>query len=374
MTDWLERAKAVIPGGSQTYSKSSRYFTRSMFADYATASKLRSTEGTWYDDYSMALGAVILGYEPIRHNLSPIYSLPNPLEVQVAEKLCSIIPSAEMVKFFKNGSDAVEIAVRLARAYTGKETVKWMSYHGFHDSYVSSCGNTKGIPIHYGYSNVDAKELLFEDLAAIVVEPDHPAINNYVQLAKEYNCLLIFDEVLTGFRHGIGGLQKHIGITPDISCFGKCMANGLPLSAVVGRRDIMQLLEKGVFGSSTFGGEVLSLSMCLETISQLEKAGDCLWKIGQRYLDGIDRKQAEKFGVIKGLPPRCGIEFSNLKYKSHFQDEMLKRNILVNGLNNFCLAHTNEQINRYIEETNEVLKIMETEEYKGEIISPIFKR
>ncbi len=378
--DLIKRAKKVIPGGSQTYSKSSRYFTRSLVAEYGIGGRLYTTDNDCYDDYSMALGAVILGYEAVVGTIPPIYSLPHPIEIEAAEKLCEIIPSAQMVKFFKNGSDAVEIAVRLARAWTGKNSIQWMSYHGFHDSYISSCHNPKGIPIQYSYYNYDSRKIIGTkqlpmDLAAIVIEPDHPEIKTYAEIAKENNCLLIFDEVLTGFRHGVGGLQKNIAITPDISCFGKCMANGLPLSAVVGRSDIMQLLEEGVFGSSTFGGDVIALSACLDTISRLEMgAAEYIWKIGQRYLDGIDRKQVEKFGVVKGLPPRCGIEFNNLKYKSHFQDELLKRNILVNGLNNFCRAHTESQIDIYIEATNEVLKIMGKEEYKGKLIEPMFKR
>lgn len=380
--DLIERAIKVIPGGSQTYSKSSKYFTQPFFANYGIGGRLYSADNEVYDDFNMALGAVILGYERDPFSMNDItggfsLSVPHPIEVEVAEKLVSIIPSAEMVKFFKNGSDAVEIAVRLARAYTGKDDVLWSSYHGFHDSYISSCSNSRGIPARYSQSNITLEAIVEPgnyNLAAIVVEPDNPHVDIYREMASRYHVLLIFDEVLTGFRHGVGGLQKHIGITPDLSCFGKCMANGLPLSAVVGRADIMKLLQEGVFGSSTFGGEILSLKMCLETIDRLENSDGYLWKIGQRYLDGIDQELTSKFGTIKGYPPRCGIEFSNLEYKSHFQDELLKRCILVNGLNNFCLAHTEEQIDRYVEATNDVLMIMEKEDYMGKIISPMFKR
>ena len=378
--NFLNRSLKVIPTASQTYSKSHRYFTKPLFAKKGKGQYLWATDGKKYLDFNMALGSVILGYKPPQWYLQGVpdginFSLPHPMETELAEKLCSIIPCAQKIKFFKNGSDAVEIAVRLARAYIGKEDILWMSYHGFHDSFIASTKPAKGIPIGYKTNNYHYNTIgVSINPAAIVIEPSHVDIIEIAEYAKKNNIILILDEVLTGFRHGMSGLGNRLGIKPDLICLGKCMANGLPLSAVAGRADIMNLLDEGVFGSSTFGGETLSIAVAIHTIKEFEYSGNYLWKIGSAYIANIDKTQVSKFGVITGLPPRCGIEFKDLYYKSFFQDEMLKRGFIVNGLSNFCLAHTFKDISLYIEATNEVLEIMGKRKYHGKIIKPMFKR
>lgn len=379
--EWLNRALKVIPSGSQTYSKSYKYYMKPFFADYGINGYLYDVEGNEYHDFNMALGAVILGYKNIRQEFGGTsFSWPHPLEVELAEKLVELIPSAEMVKFFKNGSDATEIAVRLARAYTGKDIVLTGGYHGFHDWYVLSIERSKGVLSDYvicGWEEliegtqqfktiVELEALFYEyknNIACVIVEPDMKDICAIAELTRKNKALLIFDEVLTGFRYHVKGLQYLIGITPDISCFGKCMANGLPLSAVVGRRDIMmQMDDGGVFASSTFGGDTLAFSAAIETIKQLEIDKDKLWTIGTIWKISVEKlikdKQLEDIAKVEGFPPRCGIVFNDIEYKSLYQQELLKRKIIVNGLNNFCLAHTEEQIEYYIKCCDEVLDIL----------------
>lgn len=389
--NWLERALKIIPGGSQTYSKSYRYFTRPFFASHGINGFLYSTDGTRFSDYSMALGAVILGYKSKEWFLnldipSGInFSVPHPLETILAEKLIEIIPSAEMCKFMSNGSDATEIAVRLARAYTGRDIVLAGGYHGFHDWYIISIDRNRGIPLqHSDYTNDgvsltsqfkdlnEFKELIAghrNKIACVILEPTMPDTGQITEIARANGAIVIFDEVLTGFRYHIGGFQSLIKIKPDLSCFGKCMANGLPLSAVVGRADIMRLMDDGgVFASSTFGGETLSLAAALATIAELELYGKHLWHIGGMWASEMEilirGKGLTDICEVVGLAPRSGISFhpkgniTRIDFQSLYQQELLKRHIITHGINNYCLAHTEEQIQYFLSACDFVLDII----------------
>lgn len=376
---WLERAKKVIPSASQTYSKSHYYYTKPFFAYYGEGGVLYGVDE--YHDFNMALGANILGYKPISWyaDIAPPsginFSAPHILEVLLAEKLVSLIPSAEMVKFFKNGSDATEIAVRLARAFTGRDIVLAGGYHGFHDWYIGSTDKNKGVPDRNTYQFNDLESLnylirqLGDKIAAVIIEPTMAGLEFISQLTRENGSLIIFDEVLTGFRYHVKGLQHLFGITPNLSCFGKCMANGLPLSAVVGRADIMQLMDgQGVFASSTFGGETLSLAASLKTIEELEKNGKHLWHVGGKWASEMDilirKKGLTPIMQVVGLAPRSGVTFNNegnvkaVEYQSLYQQELLKRKILTMGINNYCIDHTDEQIDYFIHMADEVLDIL----------------
>jgi glutamate-1-semialdehyde aminotransferase len=360
---------------------------------------LKDVNNQIYDDFDMALGSVILGYkkkEWLQELLIPDgfnFSAPHPLESMLAEKLVRLIPSAEMVKFFKNGSDATEIAVRLARAYTGRKWIVSFGYHGFHDWYVSAIDRNKGVlpNYHIQCQDIDAINWCDNNIAAVILEPTTKGKDYISYVANKHGALVIFDEVLTGFRYHIGGLQAMGGTIPDLSCFGKCMANGLPLSAVVGRKDIMQLMDDGgVFASSTFGGETIALAVALETVKELENNPNKLWDIGGRWLVGIRNLIAQKdlpMVEIKGLRPRCGVEFKDyggitaIEFQSLYLQELLKRGILTHGINNFCLAHTVEQIDNFLRCASLVFDILkeaiERGSVKGYLEKPIqtmFKR
>jgi glutamate-1-semialdehyde 2,1-aminomutase/spore coat polysaccharide biosynthesis protein SpsF len=305
----LARALETIPLGSQTFSKSYLGWVIGVSPLYAESGKgamLKDIDGNTYVDYVMALLPVVLGYaDPdvdaaviAQLDRGIVMSLATTLEAELAERLVSLIPCAEMVRFGKNGSDATTAAIRLARAFTGRDLIMVAGYHGWHDWYIGTTDRHRGVPeavrkltMTFPFNDADALEAMLKQhgdaTAAIMLEPTGkvaPApgyLERVRELADRYGVVLVFDEIITGFRVALGGAQAHYGVTPDLACFGKAMANGMPIAAVVGRRDIMQLMEK-VFVSTTFGGETLSLAASIATIDKLarENAISRTWALG----------------------------------------------------------------------------------------------
>ena len=255
------------------------------FAERADGYELIDSEGRSFVDWTNGGGPVILGYnhpaveEAVRaqlaHKAGPTLTLMHPVELEVASKLTEMVPCAEMVAFGKNGSDAVTAAVRIARAATRREVILHHGGHGFHDWFVSSLG-AAGVPkaigslVHsFPYNDLAALEALFDrfegQVAAIVMEPVNIAmpaagyLESVRELAHARGALLIFDEMVTAFRLAPGGAQELFGVTPDLTALGKGIANGMPLSAVVGRREYMRHLPNVAYGM-TFRGETLSLA------------------------------------------------------------------------------------------------------------------
>src|SRR5690606_28673085 len=220
-------------------------------------------------------------------NKGTIYSLSHELEFLVAEKIVEMVPCAEMVRFGKNGSDATAGAIRLARAFTGRDHVLVCGYHGWQDWYIGSTSKDLGVPeavkalTHkFSYNDIDSLKVKLEELkgkvAAVILEPVNTTeprdsfLQNVQELTKHHGAILIFDETITGFRYAKGGAQEFFGVTPDLATFGKGLANGFPVSAVAGRGDIMQLMEE-IFFSFTFGGETLSLAAAYAVLNKLQK-------------------------------------------------------------------------------------------------------
>ena len=419
---WLKRAKNVIPSASQTYSKSFRYFCEGQapaFLDRGEGAHIWDVDGNEFIDFVLGLGPVSVGYnhpkinqvikDQLKKGIS--FSQPHPLEVELAEKLVEIIPCAEMVRFVKNGSDATAAAIRLARAFTGCEMIAYCGYHGFHDWFIGATSNNQGVPKAvcnlikpFEYNNLDSLKTVFEqydgEIAAVIMEPvglvlpQDNFLHKVKKLARENGSVLIFDEVVTGFRLSLGGAQEFYNVTPDLATFGKGMANGMPLSAVVGCRDIMRLLDEGTFVSLTFGGETLSLAAALETISIFEQKESCkhLWRLGEKWLKEvsslIDEKNLSSVVNTAGLAPHSGIVFkefngnSALDWLSLYQQEMIKQGILTLGINNYCLDHSEEDIEKCIMAVDKALdKISMAADdgkvdpfLKGGKIHPIFER
>lgn len=421
-TQWLARAKKLIPTASQTYSKSYRYYCEGQapaFIDRAVGSRVWDLDGNEFLDYILALGPITLGYaDPVVNQAIAtqlqkgiVFSLPSTLEVELAEKLVEIIPCAEMVRFVKNGSDATTAAARLARAFTGKDLILSCGYHGMHDWSIGGSENNLGVPKAvqdllkiFPYNNVPALEDLLEkyrgQVAAIVMEPvrtEEPT-TGYLQrvraLADQYGVLLIFDEVVTGFRMAMGGAQEYYKVTPDLAALGKGMANGMPLSAVVGRKDVMQLIDEGVFVSLTFGGETLSLAAGLATIAELERrnAFDHFWKLGEKlysecaalivhhdlgdiaYLSGTKAMPALFFKSYQDVPANDIL--------SLFQQEVIQQGVLFLGVHYFCASHTFEDIEITVRAYDAGLATLAklkagvaiSELLKGQTYRPVFKR
>lgn len=419
--DYFHQARNLIPSCTQTFSKGYTQFpfgAAPIFIERGRGSRVWDVDGNEFIDYAMALGPVILGHaDPVVNKAifsqlesGITYSLPHRLEVEVAGLLREIIPCAEMVRFAKNGSDATAGAVRAARAYTGRDMIACCGYHGWQDWYIGSTTRNKGIPSSvrsltttFDYNHPESLKKLFDShknqIAAVIMEPVgvvEPAggfLENVKKMTHDHGAVLIFDEIVTGFRLSLGGAQEYFGVTPDLACFGKAIANGMPLSAVVGRKEIMSEFDE-IFFSFTFGGEALSLAAAMATIRQIMKKEVIphLWEKGEilkRGYNELARKhRLEKITQCIGLPPRTVVVFSEtgkqdpLVLKTLFQQEAIRRGILCSGSHNICFAHSTEDIEKTLAAYDEALRILANaiadgnirRFLEGEIVQPVFRK
>jgi len=293
----LSRAKKVLPAQTHTFSKGYKSFVEGIypvFANNGKGSHIFDVDGNEFIDYMAALGPIILGYSydtvnsAIKKQLEDgsIFTLPHRLEVESAELMCEIIPSCEMAKFTKTGSDAVTAAVRAARAISGKDHIAYCGGGGvWHDWFTVITSRNKGIPKSlqkmiklFEYNDIESlKQILDDDaeIGTVCMEAmvfDYPSknfLNDVKRITHEHNAVLIFDEVQTGFRWSIGGAQKYFEVEPDISAWGKAMANGMPLGAISGKSEFMKVFDE-IFYSTTFGGETLSLAAFVATVNELK--------------------------------------------------------------------------------------------------------
>ncbi len=414
----LTRALKSIPLASQTFSKSLTQYPRGVspfFIKKGKGSKVVDEDDNEYIDFVNSLAAVTLGYcdkdvdKAVKKQMKNgvIFSLPHTLELKVAEKLIEIIPCAEKVRFAKNGTDATTASVRIARAYTGKEHIAVCGYHGWQDWYICSTARDLGVPTamkelthKFQYNNIKSLEKLFEEqeFACVIMEPmniEYPE-NNFLKKVKELahknNALLIFDETITGFRYSLGGAQELFDVIPDLATFGKGMANGYPLSAVVGRNKIMQKVED-IFFSGTFGGETLSLAAANAVIDKYKKEQviDHFYEIGTYLLQELDRLiDNEALGGIfwtSGHPSWSFLhikdqeKYSSFEIKTFFLQESFKRGVITLGSHNISMSHTRRDVDRLIEVYSKVLPMIKhhlnnqdlLENIHGKILEPLFK-
>lgn len=343
--EFLKRSLKSIPLGSQTFSKSHIQLPQGcspLYLDRGHGSRVIDIDGNEFVDLLMALAPILLGYcdpdvdQAIKTQIDKgiSFSMPTTLETELAERIIDMIPCAEAVRFGKNGSDATSAAIRLSRAFTKRDKIIACGYHGWHDWYIGSTSRHLGVPqatrdltISAPYNDLEALHKIFKDhpgdIAAMIMEPmnaEKPH-DGYLQAVKELvhanGAILVFDEVVTGFRHANGGAQELFGVTPDLAAFGKAMANGMPLSAITGRADIMALMTD-IFFSGTFGGEALSLAASIAVLDKLkrEPVVESLWEKGRCFqgqvnslidkyhLGGILTMKGQPcFGVMAITPP-----------------------------------------------------------------------
>jgi glutamate-1-semialdehyde-2,1-aminomutase len=339
-----KHAEDIIMNGTQLYSKMASVGVKGVspiFFVKADGVYAWDYEGKKYIDYTMGLGPCFVGYnnpkvkKAIKKQLEigSLFSLPNPLEIKAAETLIDIVPCAEMVRFLKTGSEATQAAIRIARAYTGREKIIKGHYHGWHEWCLADSTKSGGIPHVYKdtvfevkYNDFDAVKKLFEqhknEIACVIIEPIETELpkDNYLQklrdITEQNGALLIYDEVVTGFRFALGGAQEYFGVTPDIAVFGKAMGGGLPLSAVAGKKEIMQKVKDKIFVSSTFGGELLSLAAFIAVVDILktESVYERIFAIGNRIKEDFN-KLAQRHGskIDLGLALIFTIETSMAK-------------------------------------------------------------
>lgn len=372
-----QRALATIPLASQTFSKSAMNFVAGaspLFLDRGDGCSVWDVDGNRYFDYLLGLLPIVLGYRDpdvdaaIRTQLDKgiIFSLATELEPALAERLVRLIPCAEMVRYGKNGSDATSAAIRLARAHTGRDRVALCGYHGWHDWYIGTTtrdlgvpASVKGLSTTFPFNDTSALEAAFKEdpngFAAVILEPagtEDPApgfLERLREVTARFGVVLIFDEIVTGFRMHMGGAQAKLGVVPDLACFGKAMANGMPIAAVMGRREIMRRLED-IFFSGTFGGEALSLAAAVATIDKLERTHtvEAIYAAGahlKREIPAVlQRHGLSEHFYLKGpdwrplVSTRAG-KIPGPIVTSLLRQELAEQGILMGGAFNLCLAH-----------------------------------
>ena len=354
---WTERLQNIMPWGSSTCSKTPRLAPDEPGVIVkGKGCRVWDADGREYIDFRNSLGPITLGYcfpavdNAIREQLDNgiIFGHPHPLECEVAEMICEIIPCAEQARFLKTGGEATSACIRLARFVTGREHIIQIGYSGWLNSLASggrilpgqiAQSAPPGVPLclsslHHacGWNDIKSVEQVFSDfsgqIAGVVVAAGYsnmdagktfyPALR---KLAQDNGSLLIFDEIVTGFRVAIGGVQEYFGVVPDLAVFGKGVANGMPLSVYAGKRSIMSELQKVVV-SSTFGGEALSLASAKASILtyKSEDVIGYLWRQGEKMWTGLD-KIFQKYSIpanIHGFYPCPQITFSQGDMREKF--------------------------------------------------------
>lgn len=416
--DLYERALQVQKPITQTLAKGLGQFTKGVAPKYLVKGdgcRVWDVDGNEYIDYNAAIGPVSLGYnhkkvnKAIRKQLKYgiTFSLMHPLEVELSELICDIIPNAEAVKISKTGADVCSAAIRVARAFTGRDKIFCCGYHGWHDWYIGITSRNQGIPeaiqnmtYTFEYNDIESLKAALDDtVAAVILEPfifEAPHVgylNALARACRENGTLLIFDEMWTGFRIALGGAQEYFKVKADLAVFSKACANGMPIALLTGRADVMELFNKDVFSYTTFGGEALSLAACIATIEELqekrvpkalEEKGDILKK---GYNDLVKRLNMQKYTQCIGFNCRSMVTFTPeagnvLEVKALMQQEMIKRGILWAGFHNMMYAHTMKDIHYTLKAYEDVLPILKEaiesgnlKSYlKGEPLEPVFRK
>lgn len=415
----FDSVKTRIPLATQTFSKSFLQYVREhapLFLTRGEGSHVWDVDGNEYVDFVNALLPVMLGYKypavdaAIEAQLKKgiIFSLPSPLEDELAQLLIKHIPCAEMVRFGKNGSDVTTGAVRLARAITHRDHIASYGYHGWHDWSIGVTTRNLGVPeatralTHkFNYNDFASVQRIFEQhpgrVAAVIMEPmnytepENRFLEKVAELTRREGALLIFDEVITGFRFGLGGAQRVFGVIPDLACFGKAMANGMPISALVGKRAFMQRVDD-IFYSFTQGGELLSIAAAIATIHELETkgVGEAITSKGaylkERTLAAIKEAHLEDVLALRGRPCwsvfiiQAAMGFSDLEIKSYLQQELLQEGFLWYGQHNISYSHTQEDLDALLAAYRKLFSRLRSlldrgmlrEALKGEPITNIF--
>lgn len=398
-----ERAKERIPGMTQLLSKRPDMFAPGVWPGYYSKAKgveVWDLDGNKYIDMSIAgIGANILGYADPDINAAVIEAIDSgsssslncPEEVELADLLCEIHPWAEKVRFARTGGESMAIAVRIARAYTGKDKIVFCGYHGWHDWYLAANLGTEnalgehlmpglnphGVPsglkntaFPFRYNHIEGlKAIVTEyrnDLSAIVMEPirsvwpEKGFLENVRGMATETGAVFIIDEISAGFRMNSGGAHLLLGVTPDMAVFSKAMGNGFPIAAVIGKGQIMDAAQN-TFISSTMWSERTGPTAALATIKKHKRvnAGEHLMTIGKMVQEGW-RKLSSRNGLninIGGIPPlsHFSFEYGNaMAMKALFIQLMLEKGFLASTLFYAMYAHQKEHVEKYLNAVDEV--------------------
>jgi glutamate-1-semialdehyde 2,1-aminomutase len=396
----LAQVEELIPLASQTFSKSRTQYPPTispLFVSHSLGCKTWDVDGNEYIDLVSSLAAVTLGYgdkdvnEAVKKqiDLGVTLTLPGLLEYEVAVLIRELVPSAEKIRFAKTGSDATAGAIRLARAFTSRDHILLGGYHGWQDWYIGSTSMNLGVPKSvsslshlFALNDFDALEILFNEfsnnIAAVILEPisavsPTPEFLAYIRKRTlELGILLIFDETVTGFRVAPGGAQEYLGVIPDLTTFGKGIANGFPLSVLCGRADVMDLMDR-VFFSGTFGGELLSLAAAKIVLTKIKDEN----VTKQLEINGLSLNLAVNEVIsalnfdglrLSGHPSWQFLIWNESKFKdlsktkTLFLQEMFFRGILILGSHNVTLSHDEVSIKKIKHAYQEVLSLIQVVE------------
>jgi glutamate-1-semialdehyde 2,1-aminomutase len=399
-----ERAKSLIPGGTHVYAKGDDQFPLHApgFLERGLGCHVWDVDGNEFIEYGMGLRAVSLGhgYRSVAEAayqqalLGINFTRPSPIEIECAEMLAALIPSAEMIKFAKNGSDVTTAAVKLARAFTGRDMVAVCGDQPFFsvdDWFIGSTPLSAGIPkvtqeltVKFRYNDLASLEGLFcrypGQIACVILEAETTVapvpgfLEGLQELIRKNGAVFVLDEMITGFRWHLGGAQTYYGLRPDLSTFGKAVANGFSVSALVGRRDLMERgglshsKERVFLLSTTHGAETTALAAALETMRIYRQEGviERLYAQGGRLRKGIDRAIAsyhlEGHFAVLGKEPnlvyatRDENKNPSQPFRTLFLQETIKRGLLMPSLV-VSFSHSDQDIDRTVEGVAEALGV-----------------
>ncbi|MDD5290986.1 MAG: aminotransferase class III-fold pyridoxal phosphate-dependent enzyme [Patescibacteria group bacterium] len=424
------RAKKIIPGGSQLLSKRSEMFLPEQWPSYYKKAKgveIWDLDGNKYIDVNASIGACILGYADPDVNRAVKKAIDNgsnstlnpPEEVELAELLCKLHSWAKMVRYARGGGEAMAVAVRIARAYSGKGKVAFCGYHGWQDWYLAAnLANDKnldghllpgleprGVPrelkgtaIPFHYNKIEELEKIVsqnKDIGVIVMEPlrhEEPK-NNFLKqvrkIADKIGAVLIFDEVTIGWRLNIGGVHLKYGVNPDLAVFAKGISNGFPMAAIIGREKVMQAAQTSFISSSSWT-ERIGPAAALATIKKMieKKVPQHLNKIGKFIIKGL-KQVAENNNLkitVAGPPPLISFSFNygeeSQAIRTLFTQEMLKRGILISGGIYLTYSFKEKEAKRFLKAVAETFgllkKAIDNNQVRWQLRGPIahagFKR
>lgn len=415
-----EKAKTIIPGGNQLLSKRSEKFLPGLWPSYYAKAKgceVWDLDGNHYYDFAqMGVGSCVLGYADDDVDAAVLKAIQNGSmctlncaeEVELAEKLISLHPWAEMARFARTGGEACAIAIRIARAASGKSKVAFCGYHGWHDWYLSAnLGDSSnldgqllpgldplGVPrelretnIPFNYNKLNELEAIVDkypnEIGVIIMEPERGTspdpgfLEGVRNIATKIGAVLIFDEVTSGFRMNLGGIHLLRGVNPDIAVFGKALGNGYAISAIIGKRAVMEHAQS-TFISSTFWTERIGFVAALSTINKMEKndVPTVLVRYGALINKGwsdLAKKHNLKIH-ISGIPPLTHIAFdheSSLAIQTLYTQEMLKRGFLLGASVYTTYAYSDKIVEHFFDNTDTVFGIIKKAATDGQIVSSL---
>ena len=394
-----EEAKRLSPGGMMGIRRPYNFVVGEypIFIDSGYGGHILDVDGNDYIDMLCAYGPIILGYDEAEINEAAkaqmgkgfCFSLVQPIQNELERKLIELIPSAEMVILVKTGSDATSVAVRIARGATDRDVILRCGYHGWHDWAVENHGGVpqavQDLTVEFEYGHLEDLEAKLEAnkdrVAGIIITPvGHPLaapvqappagyLEGVRALADRYGAVLVFDEIRTGFRVSMGGAQQRYGVTPDLSTFGKAMANGYAISAVVGKEKYMKVCESKVFISSTFFPNSLEMAAALKCMEILEreKTLDQIWEKGTRFLEDLEQIVAASGipATVSGIPPMPFLTFNKVDahYKARrelFYTETIRRGVFIQPYHHWyiCGRHTDADLAKVLQAIREALAIV----------------